>query len=449
MTGIYDPKLVALSLVVAIIASYTALELAGRVSQKEGKSSWSWLAGGAVAMGSGIWSMHFIGMLAFHLPVAVAYDAATTILSMLIATGVSGLALFMVRRPALTGRNITAGATLMGLGISAMHYTGMHAMRMSPPIEYHPPLFIASVIIAIGASLAALWIAFQLRQKDFSAAFLAKLGSAVIMGLAIAGMHYTGMAAAQFAPGSICLAVDSTAGMQSGTLALTIGITTLCILAVTLGLSALDAHFAAHSAKLADSLQAANEQLRDLALYDSLTGLPNRMLLEDRMAQAASRAERGGKIFALMYVDLDRFKPVNDTFGHGVGDGLLKVVAQRLTGCVRRSDTVARTGGDEFVVVLSEIGDSKDAAMAGGKILDELSRPFFIDRHEVNISGSVGISVYPADGRDVNTLKAHADAAMYHAKREGRNNYAFYTPEMSMAAPGDGGLRPAGTSGSK
>jgi NO-binding membrane sensor protein with MHYT domain len=106
-------------------------------------------------MGSGIWSMHFVGMLAFHLPVAVAYDAATTILSMVIAIVVSGLALFVVRRPTLTGQNITIGATLMGVGICAMHYTGMYAMRMSPPIEYHPPLFIASVLIAIVASLAA------------------------------------------------------------------------------------------------------------------------------------------------------------------------------------------------------------------------------------------------------------------------------------------------------
>jgi len=438
MLGVYDFRLVALSLIVAIIASYTALELAGRVSQKQGRSSWTWLAGGAVSMGSGIWSMHFIGMLAFHLPITVAYNAAATVLSMAIAILVSGLALFVVRRPVLTGQNITAGATLMGIGISAMHYTGMSAMQMSPPIEYHPLLFIASVMIAITASFAALWIAFQLRQKHFGVAFLAKLGSAAIMGLAITGMHYTGMAAAQFAPDSICLAQDATGGMTSAALALTIGITTICILAVTLGLSALDAHFAAHTSALANSLQEANEQLRNLALYDNLTGLANRMLLEDRMGQAASRAERGGTSFALMFIDLDQFKPVNDSFGHGVGDGLLKAVAQRLSGCVRKADTVARTGGDEFVVVLGEIAAPKNAAMVGGKMLDELSRPFFIDRHELNISCSIGISVYPQDGRDMITLKANADMAMYHAKRNGRNNYRFFTPEMAAAGPADG-----------
>src|SRR5712671_7721435 len=233
MTGVYDLQLVALSMIVAIMASYTALELAGRVSQKQGTSSWSWLVGGAVSMGTGIWSMHFIGMLAFKLPVAVAYDAAATMLSMAIAIVVSGLALFVVRRPTLTAKNLTAGAMLMGVGISAMHYTGMQAMRMSPPIEYHPPLFIASVLVAIVASLAALWMAFRLRQKHSGVALLAKLGSATIMGLAITGMHYTGMAAAQFAPDAICLAVDSTGGMKSAVLALTVGIATLCILVLT------------------------------------------------------------------------------------------------------------------------------------------------------------------------------------------------------------------------
>ena len=433
MAGYYDFQLVALSLIVAVVASYTALELAGRVSGRQGKLSWAWLIGGAIAMGTGIWSMHFIGMLAFHLPVPVAYDASITMLSMAIAVAVSGCALFVVRSPALTRQNITAGATLMGVGISAMHYSGMHAMRMSPAIQYDPPLFVASVIIAIVASLAALWIAFQLRHQRSGSAILAKLGSAVVMGLAITGMHYTGMAAAQFAPDAVCLAVDSTGGMKTATLAMAIGVATMLILFVTLVVSALDAHFAAHTATLASSLQEANEQLRSLALYDSLTGLPNRVLLEDRMGQIVKRAQRGGRSFALMFVDLDRFKPVNDTFGHRVGDELLKAVGQRLSGCVRKADTVSRAGGDEFVVVLSEIGDPKDAAMVGAKILDELARPFFVERHELEISCSIGISVYPADGRDVTTLKANADVAMYHAKRNGRNTYRFFVPEMCTA----------------
>lgn len=432
MTGFYSSELVALSLVVAVLASYTALELAGRVSRKRGRSSMAWLVGGAFAMGTGIWSMHFIGMLAFHLPIDVAYDAAITALSMVIAIVTSGLALYVVSRAAMSGWSLAAGATLMGLGIAAMHYTGMYAMRMAPPIQYQPVLFAASIVIAIAAAFAALWIAFQLRHQSFGVALLLKLGSATLMGLAITGMHYTGMAAAQFAPDSYCLIATSD-GMSSVTLAVTIGVATFCILIIALGVSALDAHFAT---KLANALQATNEQLSTLALYDSLTGLPNRMLLDDRMGEAVSRAERAREFFALLFVDLDRFKPVNDSFGHRIGDLLLKAVAQRLIACVRAVDTVARTGGDEFVVLLSGIGDPKDAAMVSSKILDELSRAFFIEEHEIITSGSIGISIYPTDGKDVNLLKVNADLAMYHAKRSGRNNYRFFAPEMAIPAHG-------------
>src|SRR3954471_22769484 len=132
MAGTYELQLVLLSIVVASIASYTALDLAGRVSSARGLAAWFWLVGGAFSMGTGIWSMHFIGMLAFHLPIAVAYNLPLTLLSMLIAIGASGLALYVVKRPAMTGSNIVIGATLMGVGISSMHYTGMAAMQMSP-----------------------------------------------------------------------------------------------------------------------------------------------------------------------------------------------------------------------------------------------------------------------------------------------------------------------------
>jgi diguanylate cyclase (GGDEF)-like protein len=435
MAGTYELQLVLLSIVVASIASYTALDLAGRVSSARGLAAWFWLVGGAFSMGTGIWSMHFIGMLAFHLPIAVAYNLPLTLLSMLIAIGASGLALYVVKRPAMTGSNIVIGATLMGVGISSMHYTGMAAMQMSPGISYRPTLFLASVIIAIVASLAALWVAYQLRQKYSALAILAKLGSAFIMGLAITGMHYTGMAAAQFAPDAICLAADSTGGMDSGTLAMLIGVVTLGVLLATLALSAVDGHYAVRSRKLADSLRSANAQLRNIALYDSLTGLPNRMLLEDRIEHCISRSERSGKPFAVMFVDLDRFKPVNDTYGHAAGDELLRVAAKRLSACVRKEDTVARTGGDEFVLVLSEIAEARDAELIGRKILGEVANPFFILGNEMEISCSIGINTFPDGGSDIPTLLAHADVAMYHAKKAGRNKSQLFLPEMK---PGSG-----------
>jgi NO-binding membrane sensor protein with MHYT domain len=245
MNGHYDSSLVALSILVAIIASYTALDLAGCVSSRNSsaRKSWTWLIAGAVSMGIGIWSMHFIGMLAFHLPVPVAYDLPISLLSMVIAIIVSAVALLILRRPELKANDLIFGAILMGIGISAMHYTGMFAMQMSPAIRYDPLIFAASVLIAMGASLAALWIAFQLRTKRTKRAILAKLGSAGVMGLAITGMHYTGMAAAHFAAGSICAAAVG-GGIHNTELAIAIGGSTLVILSLTLIVSMLDAHFA-------------------------------------------------------------------------------------------------------------------------------------------------------------------------------------------------------------
>ena len=430
MTGVYDLRLVALSVVVAAIASYAALDLAGRVSTSKGKASAAWLLGGALAMSAGIWSMHFIGMLAFSLPVPLAYDIGITILSMLAAVAASGVALYTVRRPAMTPGNVTLAGTIMGAGICVMHYTGMAAMRMSPPIAYDPVLFVASVLVAIIASLSALWIAFQLRQRYSAVAVFAKLGSAVVMGFAIAGMHYTGMAAARFAPDSVCLAADSTGGTKPATLALVIGVITVFILMITLVISALDAHFAAHAGKLANALLNANEQLRQMALYDDLTGLPNRVLLEDRLVHSKHRSDRCGKPFGVMFVDLDRFKPVNDAFGHGVGDQLLKAAAGRLASCVRKEDTVARTGGDEFVIILAELGDAADTAIVGKKILSELSRPFFVGSHELNISCSIGISELRGDDFTIDDVMRRADVALYEAKRGGRNCWKAAADEV-------------------
>jgi diguanylate cyclase len=431
MKGLYNPGLIALSIAIAIIASYTALDLAGRVSANTSstRKAWLWLVSGAVGMGTGIWAMHFVGMLAFHLPVPVAYDLSTTLFSLLIAVVVSGVALLILRRPALEAQNLTIGATVMGIGISTMHYTGMAAMQMSPPIRYDAALFVTSVLIAIVASLAALWIAFQLRTKYSRLAILAKLGSAGVMGLAITGMHYTGMAAAQFAPDSICLSAEQ-GGINNVTLAIGVGAITVLILSTTLFVSALDAHIASTNTKLALSLQAANEQLRNIALFDNLTGLPNRLLLEDRLNQAVVHSDRTNRPFALLFVDLDRFKPVNDSYGHRVGDFLLQAVARRLACALRKADTVARIGGDEFIVLLEDLVQPTDAAVIGKKILADLANPFGILGHQLFISCSIGISVYPKHGKDIATLMTNADAAMYVAKQQGRNGYRFFMPAV-------------------
>ncbi len=181
-------------------------------------------------------------------------------------------------------------------------------------------------------------------------------------------------------------------------------------------------------------LNAAQEQLIRKANYDDLTGLPNRILFLDRLSQSLLRARREKELVALLFIDLDHFKLVNDTLGHAAGDQLLRQTARRLTRCVREEDTVARLGGDEFTVILPGIDSGDDAVVMASKIVRKLNNPFTIDGQEVFATASIGITLYPADGEDAETIVKNADAAMYDAKENGRNNYRFYTRELNDKA---------------
>ena len=426
----YSPALVLISLCVAILASYTALDLSGRIATARGRTQYLWIAGGALAMGFGVWSMHFIGMLALQLPLAQGYDLGLTLWSLLVAILSSGFALWLVSQPRLPALQLLFGALIMGAGISAMHYSGMAALRMQPGIDYDPALFGLSLVIAVGASAAALSIAFRLRRQT-PYVRLMRGGAAVIMGLAIVGMHYTGMAAANFPIGSFCgAAIDGLSGNGLDNLVL---VSSLAVLVIALLTSIFDARLDARTAALADSLTLANEELTQLALHDTLTGLPNRILLADRIGQAMSKVAEQGGCFSLMFIDLDGFKPVNDAFGHHLGDRLLREVALRLREQLRSQDTLARIGGDEFVLLVRLL-EPDDAPQVAARQVGLLSRAFRVDEHELLISASVGIALYPGNGLTAEELLMNADAAMYHAKGAGKNGYSFFDASMNTNA---------------
>lgn len=261
LPGTYSTSLVVVSLLVAVLASYTALTMAARLAHARGVAAGLWLAGGSFAMGFGIWSMHFIGMLAFRLPIALGYDLDLTLLSLVIAVVSSAFALWLVFQKELPWLRLGIGAVLMGAGIAAMHYTGMAAMRMTPEVSYDVVPFTASVVIAVLASGAALWIAFRLRS-DGERVMLARLGASLVMGCAIVGMHYTGMAAARFPVGSFCGAAFT--GIETRWLAVVVIGVTVAVLAVALVVSMLDVR----ANMLAKSLDQANSELMQLALHE-------------------------------------------------------------------------------------------------------------------------------------------------------------------------------------
>jgi diguanylate cyclase (GGDEF)-like protein/PAS domain S-box-containing protein len=178
----------------------------------------------------------------------------------------------------------------------------------------------------------------------------------------------------------------------------------------------------------------AEQRVAHMAHHDALTGLPNRVLLRDRIQQAIAQAHRAGSQVAVLFLDLDRFKTINDSLGHQLGDRLLQSVASRILVCVREGDTVSRVGGDEFVIVVPGIGTSGDASAVASKILEVLASAFHLHGNDLHVSTSIGIALYPSDGADAETLMRNADTAMYHAKDMGRGNYQFFTQHMNVAA---------------
>ena len=256
--GTYDPYLVALSFAVACLASYTALDLGGRIRVSGRWTRLAWLATAAFAMGGGIWSMHFIAMLAFFMPMPVSYDFGLTLLSLLVAIAVTGFGFFTIASRQATALQFVLSGIFMGIGIAAMHYTGMAAMRMPADIRYDRVLVALSVLIAIGASIAALWLAFS------TTVTWQRLLAAVVMGVAISGMHYTGMAAATFIalPG-----MEKAGGVPSlapTRLALAIATITFVILLLALVASTFDRKLARLAEREAAILRESEEQLRKL-----------------------------------------------------------------------------------------------------------------------------------------------------------------------------------------
>jgi signal transduction histidine kinase len=239
MTPRYDPVLVIVSIAIGIMASYVALDLAGRLSSARGRARWVWWLGGAIAMGVGIWSMHFVGMLAFHLPVPVRYDGPLLLLSVVVPVAASALALFVASRPVLPIVILTLSSLLMGGAINGMHYIGMAAMRAPALVTWRPRLVLASVVIAVTASFVALLLAFRLRHAGRGLFRWPRLWAAVLMGVAISGMHYTGMAAARFTPAELAHHGD-TLSLHSGGVSIAVIVGTVLIFLLALAGAAFD-----------------------------------------------------------------------------------------------------------------------------------------------------------------------------------------------------------------
>lgn len=400
--GTYNIYIVALSVIIAVLAAYSALNIASKISSANGKMKYFWLFSGAFVMGSGVWSMHFIGMLAFEIHANMDYDASLTLLSMLASVLSSFIAFYITMPQIVNLKRLALGGFTMGSGIVAMHYIGMEAMIMPMEMSYDIGLVILSVIIAFIASYAALFL--FLRFKNQSSASWLKWLSAIVMGTAICGMHYTGMKAAKFQSHSHVM--ETSQGIDLYML-YGVSVSTLFILLISWGAMFFDRNV-----------------LEKMAYQDAVTGLPNRHEM-NKFFETSIGNERIGVLF----IDLDKFKIINDTIGHNMGDLLIREVGARLQQFIRKDQRVFRIGGDEFLLVVKRC-DEKRAEQLAEEILLSLKDVYRIEGNELYITASIGISLGSIKSSNRFTLLKTADMAMYEAKKLGKNRYCLYSEEL-------------------
>lgn len=423
----WDPVLIGISFVVAFIASFIALDSAGKVAISNRRESTFWRLSGGATLGMGIWSMHFIGMLAMKMSMPINYHFSLTAFSFLIALISATLAInIAISGQTLSARRLIVATSLLSTGVVTMHYVGMVAIVEHVAIRWQFSLILLSVVIAIIASGIGLWLAFHLRQNT-RRALINRLIAALVMALAIASMHYTGMGAATFTH------FGHTAHDGLSTLELSIWVcaVTLVILGIMLVISMVDSQL--RTSRLADNLHQLNCQLEHQVHFDALTGLANRTQIDVCLQTCLRHSKLHQQHFALVFIDLDRFKIVNDTWGHHIGDQLLISSTQRIYNCLEDTMTLARLGGDEFILLVPN-SNREAISVLMTRIASAVKEPFTLFGHTIRVSLSAGSSLYPEHGSTLHELKVKADTAMYHVKQAGRNGWAIYTPEMEAIA---------------
>lgn len=547
----YNPYLVVLSIIIAIVSSFSAFGTTERIfSTTNSGLKILWALFGSVAMGIGMWAMYFIGSLALQLPISISYNLGGILVSGIPSILACSVVLWLMSQPEVDLKQLLFCGLLLGLGMGVMHHIGMMSLELNAHITHLTSIYIFSIIVAVSLATLALKILHQATQQDkYQFINAKKIYSALLMGGAISTMHYIAMYAVIFVPFESTNYMDM--GIDALVLSVIIGAVVLLVLTVTLivphmvlfkqltnqlqkseqDLEIAAIAFQTHEAimvtdantniirinqaftdimgyseedvigetpRILDSgkhdeafydsfwdsinnkgkwngekwsrrkngeivpdwqtvsavkneegdithyvsfftdiseIKCAEKEIEKLAFYDTLTHLPNRRLLHDRLEYELNTAARYQRAGILFFLDLDRFKYINDSLGHSGGDLLLVEAAKRLQGLLRNSDTAVRLGGDEFVILVSaQDGIHTDlleqSNVIAEKIIREISKPFVINGNELFISTSIGITIYTGIDETVELLLKRADTAMYQAKEGGRNTFRFYQQSM-------------------
>lgn len=397
----YNWPIVIISVLIAVFASFTTIELI-RKTMTSDQYKMFWLVVSSVTMGFGIWSMHFTGMLALMTDVSLEYDVITTFASLVFAILASCLAFYLIIYKSASQKVVWISSIILGVGIASMHYTGMQGLTVvNVNLGYEMIWVIASILLGIIGSYLALII---LTKVNDDYLFVYQFPIACLLGLAISSMHYTAMEAVsiyQSAEESVYFYQIWTISANSNYLFLILVLVTAFLFIIL------------NTIMLRERI--IQRQLSYMAFHDSLTGLPNRYMLNEFLNKQLLNSEREGRSFAVLFLDLNDFKKVNDDYGHDTGDQILKMVAKRLSENIQGDNIVARLGGDEFIIVLSKAG-CEEANQMIECITKQFEKEFYLNNQAFLVSPSIGTSLYPQDGKSIDTLIRKADHAMYDKK---------------------------------
>jgi diguanylate cyclase (GGDEF)-like protein len=425
----YRHEMVASAILLALYVSHVALEVAQRVRGADHFVVLGWLIGGSLSLGTGLWAMNTLGLLSVQTASVVGHDAALSLASWLLAVGAVFAALWGAGRAERRWREVLIGGLICALSLVAMFLLGVSALQLTPPIFGHPMLALSALALTFAVSLLFVAALADDALLDAAQAPRCRIAAIGIATLALTSQMFFALGTAPVTPaphaGAPLFASDSLGVLAS--------LGAVVLLTMTLLMARLELRMSGKTARLAESLRLANEDLQKIAFHDPLTELPNRLVFEERLGQAVARADRERGRLALLFIDLDGFKPINDSFGHSSGDIMLREVGARLRALARQGDTMARIGGDEFLMLLEGRPDEGSAAIVAQRLLQSLSQPVALGDREISVSCSIGIVFYP-DGAAPEKLIAHADAAMYAAKRAGGSTYCFFEPSMDADA---------------
>jgi diguanylate cyclase (GGDEF)-like protein len=427
MQGTYTPWIVYLSVALAAVVSYTALGLSSRIGSAYGRARTMWFAGGTCALGLGIWAIHFLALLSLELPIALSYNLLTIIAALGVALVTAAGALAVVSRDELNRGQMMLGSAVLTAGVCGVLYTGIAAIRVTPHIAYNGVLVSVALALALAVSWSAIWTAFRLRLDQSWSGRIVPLGAAVLLGSAFAAVQYIGLASVIFQPATQAL---PGAKLDEGWVALAVGLFVFAVLALTLLTIVYDAYIARHVRDRDSAREQAHANARYAARHDALTNLPNRLAIAEAAETAIEEAIRDRNQFAVLVMNVNRLKTINESLGLGAGDELLRELAQRLRAVLRRSDRLARLAGDEFMILARQIRSPKDIEAIVAKINECLIEPFVTRSLELHASLSIGISVFPNDGDTFEVLLRRADVAMRAAK-DTNGSHRFYSEEMS------------------